>query len=133
SAALATREATPDYLANGLRVGCMKAGKSANKGFDGGVKFLLGFIGGNASGAFFQPFAGSGIPRWRNLGFSRARSVVAMGFAFASHIVIIRLGECGAACCAPTTELVDWSWVSLKARTYVSNGRGDCGGGADAD
>ena len=58
SAAIATREATPDYFTNGLCVGCMKAGKSANKRFGSGVQFFLSFITGEARGAFDKPFTG---------------------------------------------------------------------------
>jgi hypothetical protein len=58
SAAIATREATPDYPANGLCVGCWKAGKSADKGFYGCVQFSLRFIIGDARGALREPFTG---------------------------------------------------------------------------
>ncbi|HXJ05283.1 MAG TPA: hypothetical protein VNH65_09310 [Candidatus Acidoferrum sp.] len=56
SAAIATRETTADYLTNGLCVGCMKAGKSANKRFDSGVKIALIFVIGDLCGALSEPF-----------------------------------------------------------------------------
>lgn len=57
SAAIAARETTADYFANGPCVSGMNAGKSANKWLDSGVKFLLVFIVGDFRGTLTEPFA----------------------------------------------------------------------------
>jgi hypothetical protein len=58
-AAIAAREATPNYFSNGIRVGGMKARKDTNKRFDISMQLPLVFIIGDACSALNEPFASS--------------------------------------------------------------------------